>query len=142
MRKIINGKKYDTDTATLVGEHQPEIEISEFTWYREELYRKKTGEYFVYGEGHALSRYAINRYGSWAPGEAITPMTYKEAMSWAEENLDADTYESEFGAVDDDGEPAQVAVWVSAKAKAALNRKMSETGKTQAEIIEELLLSL
>lgn len=74
--------------------------------------------------------------------EAITPMTYKEAMSWAETHLDADTYEEEFGAVDDDGEPAQVAVWVSAKAKAALNRKMSETGMTQAEIIEELLLSL
>lgn len=46
MKKIINGKKYDTSTAKYLGEYDFGYQSS-FNWYREELYEKKTGEFFL-----------------------------------------------------------------------------------------------
>lgn len=142
MRKIIEGKSYDTDTAALVGEWSAECCPTDFEWFREELYRKRTGEYFVWGEGGPQSRYAVHRYGSWSGSEAITPISYEDARKWAERHLTADEYESEFGEVEEDGSQVVLGVRVSAAAKAALARKASETGRTQSEIVDELLLSI
>lgn len=66
MRKVINGKSYDTDTATLVGEWSAACCPGDFEWFREELYRKRTGENFVWGESGPQSRYAVHRCGSWS----------------------------------------------------------------------------
>ena len=100
MKKIINGKKYDTETAK-----------SLFVWCnnstgfshcREELYRKKTGEYFLYGEGGAMSKYSRScGDNSWCGGEEIIPMTEANARKWMEEHSDADTFERVFGEVEE-----------------------------------------
>lgn len=98
MKKVIRGRLYDTEKAVLVGEFYDEaMPGNDLAYYREELYRKRTGEYFIYGTGNAGSKYSVWR-GSTASGtEKIVPMTYQQAQEWAEENLPRNVYENEFG---------------------------------------------
>ena len=55
MKKIINGRKYDTETAKEIGYWSNGYPCSDFNHCEETLYLKKTGEYFLYGEGGALT---------------------------------------------------------------------------------------
>lgn len=98
MKKVIRGRLYDTEKAVLVGEFYDEAMPEEdLSFYREELYRKRTGEYFLYGIGNAGSKYSVWR-GSTASGtEKIIPFSYQQAKEWAEENLPRAVYENEFG---------------------------------------------
>lgn len=102
MKKIINGKKYDTDTATLLGEFYADGGPSDFSYYEEEFYQKRTGEFFIYGKGGPRSPYAV-AVGprGWRGSEKIVPLTDAEAMSWAEKNLDVEDYEDIFGEVEE-----------------------------------------
>ena len=143
MKKIINGRKYDTDTAREVGYWSNTSDFSDFHWCCETLYRKRTGEYFLYGEGGAMSRYAqACGQNSWCGGDRIMPMTYDEATQWAEDHLDADEYEAEFGEVSEDDSEVMISVRVSATAKTALDREVARTGRTQGDILTELLRTL
>ena len=47
MKKIINGKVYDTQKAECVGKWNNGL--AGFDWCEEELYRKRTGEFFLFG---------------------------------------------------------------------------------------------
>ena len=97
MRKIINGKKYDTNTATACGGYEYGWG-GDFNHIYEELYRKKTGEFFLYGVGGAFTKYCTEcGPSSYTGGEDITPLTEKEAREWAEEYLDYDEYVKAFG---------------------------------------------
>ena len=97
MKKVIRGRLYDTEKAVLVGEFydkaMPEEDIS---FYLEELYRKRTGEYFLYGRGNAGSKYSVWRGSTASGAEEILPLTYKQAQEWAEEYLPDDIYLKEF----------------------------------------------
>ena len=100
MKKIINGKKYDTETAKKVGFACNNVGRGDFSWWEEELYQKKTGEFFLYGTGGPASKYNQScGLNEWTGGEHIYPMTIDEAKKWAEKNLDADEYEEIFGEV-------------------------------------------
>ena len=103
MKKIINGKSYDTDTARLVYETSHGEGPRDFRYYKEKLYCKRTGEYFLYGKGGPMTRYA-ERVGqnSWSGGEKIIPLSYEAVKEWAEKEMDADEYEAEFGAVSEE----------------------------------------
>lgn len=94
MKKVINGKVYDTKTAERVAEWDNDYPVNDFHHVDEELYRKKTGEYFLYGSGGPLSQYAEWHGNSGSGGERIIPLTYEEATKWAEEKLDGDDYEN------------------------------------------------
>lgn len=99
MKKIINGKKYNTDTAVIIGYHSNGYYSNNFNYVEESLYRKKTGEFFLHGEGGAMTKYAKSSGDNWGYGEMIIPLTEQEARSWAEKNLDCDEYENAFGEV-------------------------------------------
>ena len=142
MKKVINGKRYDTSTAKLVGKYSKDCSVTDFPWYMEELYRKSTGEYFLYGEGNAASRYAVQSYGMWGAGSAITPMSYDDARKWAEKNLDFDEYEAEFGEVPEGDETVVLSVRVSQAARTALDRVTAKTGRSKTDILNDLLLTL
>ena len=102
MKKIINGKLYNTETAHLVGTWSNEMD-GDFSWTEESLYQKKTGEFFIYGQGGAHTRYAQNTDAThWGEGEAITLISYDDARQWAEEHLTADQYQEAFGEVTED----------------------------------------
>ena len=101
MKQIINGKKYDTETAKKVGSWSNGYSYSDFSSCTEELYRKRTGEYFLYGIGGPMSRYSQSYGNTTSGGEKIIPMTEAEARKWAEEHLDGDEYEEIFGEVEE-----------------------------------------
>ena len=98
MKKIINGKMYNTETAIYLGGNEPITDRGNFRWYYEELYLKKAGEFFLAGEGNGLSKYSTS-YGinEWGPGKGIIPLTIEEARSWVTKNLSTDDYIDIFG---------------------------------------------
>ena len=60
MKKIINGKKYDTDTAQELASWDNGGGWRDFHHCEETLYRKKTGEFFLFGEGGPMTKYAVS----------------------------------------------------------------------------------
>ena len=102
MKKIINGKKYDTDTATRVGHFHNGFFNSDFHYLEEDLYQKKTGEFFLCGEGGALTKYRCQVDGNmWGYGSEIIPLSIDEAKAWVEEHMSGNDYEDIFGEVDE-----------------------------------------
>lgn len=100
-KKIINGKMYNTETAKELADYWNGYHGHDFGYTWEYLFIKKTGEYFLYGEGGALSRYAEHVAGGSVFGRKIIPMTEKEAQEWVMEHCDADTYIKLFGEVEE-----------------------------------------
>lgn len=102
MKKIINGKRYDTETAKEVA-CDSYLYPRDFNYWSETLYRKNTGEYFLYGEGGPMSKYAESTgQNQWTGGERIIPLSLEAAKEWAEKHLDGAEYEEIFGAVEED----------------------------------------
>ena len=102
MKKIINGKKYDTSTANEVGCWSNTCSTRDFSYCEETLYRKKTGEYFLCGSGGPMSKYSVLvDCNTTSSGSAIIPLTEAEARTWAEKHLDGDEYEEIFGEVEE-----------------------------------------
>lgn len=102
MKKIIAGRLYDTETATKIADYHSSYPYNDFGYYEESLYRKKTGEFFLYGEGGPASKYAKSvGQNEWRGSEKIIPISYENAQKWAEEKLDADEYEKIFGPVEE-----------------------------------------
>lgn len=80
MRKVIKGRVYDTEKAELVYYFENDIANNLF-YVREELYRKRNGEYFLYAEGGAGTKYAeYVGNNHWKPGTVILPLSYDDAM--------------------------------------------------------------
>ena len=97
MKAIIGGKRYNTETATLIGEYStPGIGKSDFYYWEAGLYKTKNGNYFIAGQGHALSPFARCFAGSCGWGDGIIPKTPVEALEWAEQNLEPEEFEEEF----------------------------------------------
>ncbi len=101
MKKIINGKKYDTETATKIESWDNGLGYNDFNNLSEDLYQKKTGEFFLHGEGGANTKYSkSSRNSSWGSSD-IVPLSLNEAKDWFEEHGDADKYEEIFGEVEE-----------------------------------------
>lgn len=109
MNKVIRGKRYNTETAKLVGTWEAnEPENSDF-WEKEELYQKRSGEFFLIGQGGAQTQYArFSMGGESKPGIELRPIEPEEASDWAEEHLTADEYEALFGPVAEDGSRGRI----------------------------------
>lgn len=98
MQKTIANKLYDTATAKAMGNWQRGYS-SERGYISETLYLKKSGEYFLHGEGGPRSRYAQRTApNTWGYGERIIPFTHEEAHAWAENHLTENAYDKVFGA--------------------------------------------
>lgn len=99
MKAIINGKRYDTTKATLIGSATSDAMSNDFRYFSEQLYvTPRSKSYFVAGEGGAMSRWAQRVDGnSYTGGNGIKPLTRKDALLWAEQHLSADVIEQHFG---------------------------------------------
>lgn len=139
MKKIINGKKYNTETAQKMGGRDNGYAVNDFNYMIETLYRKKTGEFFLHGEGGGLSRYASAYGDSMGWGEQIIPLTEKEAEEWAEDRLKVDEYEAIFGEVKEDYSDKSVNLTIMASSHEILRRLQNKTGKTMGEIMNKLI---
>lgn len=124
----------------MLAEWTNSMGISDFRYMREDLYRKKTGEYFLYGEGGPMTQYAKQEGSNcWGYGECIMPLTYQEATAWAEEHLDGDTYESIFGEIVEDETQIMTSIRLKASTLEKLKRKAQEQGKGFSETLESIL---
>lgn len=138
MNKIINGKRYNTESAKKLAVYSHGSR-NDFGFYTETLYRKNTGELFLHGEGYAASKYAeVAGRNEWKPGEKIIPLDESAARKWAEQNLTGDEYEKIFGAVQET-EPETKLVRISAETSAILEKIKAKTGDTYMSIVGNLV---
>lgn len=110
MKKIIDGILYNTETAEELAEWDNGLGPSDGHNENETLYRKKNGQFFLYGDGGPLSAYAesyMNGHG-WTSGADIKPLTVDAAKRWAEEKIDVDEYEKIFGKASEGNELVSV----------------------------------
>lgn len=96
MQKIIKGKMYDTETATEVARYYCNYEDG--MWYKDVLYQKKNGEYFIYGIGGYDSKYSHyvsdrKRQG----GSEFIPLDEDGVKDWLGEHDFVDLYIELFG---------------------------------------------
>jgi hypothetical protein len=96
-RKVIEGKAYDTETATFLAEASGGGYSNDFSHWEELLYRTPRGRLFVAGNGGALSRWseAVGQ-NSWTGGSGIRPLSEGEARQWVETNSNS-SFETIFG---------------------------------------------
>lgn len=140
MKKIINGKVYDTDTATKLGVWWSSNDVRSFSHCEETLYRKRTGEYFLHGEGGPMTQYArAVDTNSWSGGERIMPMTYQEAQKWAEEHLDGDEYEAIFGEIVENDSTYMINAEIPAALAEKLKRRAAESGQSMRDTLIAIL---
>lgn len=98
MKKIINGKMYNTETATELCYTNNGLGINDFNYIEEGLYKKKTGEFFLAGNGGAMTKYAHHCADRTScAGKAIFPLTEAEAKEWAEKHMNIEKYIEVFG---------------------------------------------
>jgi hypothetical protein len=97
LTKIIEGQKYDCATAQLLAirEHR---NSGDFEWCREQLYRKKSGGYFLAAAGGPASQWAQATGNGRVEGDDIRAFTETEARAWVEAHAN-DCYEAIFGPV-------------------------------------------
>lgn len=118
MKKIIKGKRYDTETAKAVGEKAENL-YSDLDFWCEKLYQKRTGEFFLDVIGGARACQA---------GEEIIPLSLERARKWGEDHLSADEYEKVFGAAEEGKTVTSLSITGDQLRKvkdAAVKRKMS-----------------
>lgn len=141
MKRIIKGKVYDTETAKKVASWYSSYARNDFHYYEEELYQKKTGGFFLYGEGNAASPYSKScGQNEWCGGEKIMPMTFKEAQEWAEKHLDGDEYCEIFGEPDEEAEDVALNLIISAAASAKLRKAAAQNGISLRAQLERWIL--
>lgn len=98
MKKVIDGKAYNTETATQIANWDNGVYGSDFNACDETLYVTQKGNYFVAGAGGALTRWSRScgnngRQG----GEGIEVLTKAQALEWCETHgVDADTITKHF----------------------------------------------
>jgi len=85
MIKVIDGKRYNTQTAEKIAEWDNGF-YGDFKYCEETLYRTTKGAFFLYGKGNAMSKYATPVQCGTRGGEDITPLSDDQAQQWLEEN--------------------------------------------------------
>ena len=137
MKKVINGKVYDTSKAKLIAEaHHPDcIEYATGKGLQQWLYQKKSGEFFVHADGAAIELQNVLPSGEYRPGKSIYPLTYQQAQRWAERELTAEQWESIFGDPEDDDTQVSVNLSMTAKAANTLKQNAARAGMTVSAYI-------
>lgn len=140
MKKVFQGKVYDTTTAKKIA-YFDNGELG-FTKCEETLYRKKNGEYFLFGDGGAMTRYATHRGdNNWSGGTDIIPLTIQEAATWGERHMTPDAYDAEFGVVPEDESRELVGYRISVEAAELVRRESRATGRTVSQVVDALIIA-
>ena len=96
MKKVVDGKMYNTETAEMVASWDNGYSDSDFRCCSETLYRTKKGTFFLHGEGGAMTSWASSRGNIFDWGENVRPLTDEEAKEWLEHHDEVDALERLF----------------------------------------------
>jgi hypothetical protein len=139
MRRIIDGRLYDTGTARQVGStwHTSGFRRGDFNYYEEEMYRKRTGEYFLHGWGGAETKYAepVGLTGLQG-GEGIVPIDQDTARQWAEDHLSVEEYIEAFGEPDE-GETTSLSLTLPTATYRAIKSEAARRGCPMRDLVVE-----
>lgn len=139
MYRVINGKRYNTETAEKVAEDSYGAR-GDFSHWTETLYQKSTGEFFLYGEGGPMSKYSEyvepNARGG---GEKIIPLSLNEAQAWVEKHTDGNTYDEIFGTDGETGDKVSVTIRLTESAAKKIKLRAASEGKSISSTLEDLI---
>ena len=81
MKRIIDGKTYNTETATKVCDTGNDLGVTDFGHEDSALYVTKKGAFFIVGNGGPMSRFArAESQNSWSGGSGMIPLDRGEAF--------------------------------------------------------------
>ena len=83
MKRVIQGKIYDTQTANLIVVLPCLHAKDNWKWNETTLYRTPMGRYFLVGKGEALSRWAQATPSGAIAGEGLEPISQADARAYA-----------------------------------------------------------
>lgn len=139
MKKKIKQKIYDTDKAKCLGCWVSGVR-NDPHYIKEELFQKKTGEFFIHGQGAHLSRYAERVDEKvWTYGEKIIPLNYEEAEKWSKEHLQTEEYNKIFAEIVGDERKTALNIYISTTVLEKAKREAIKRGVTISAFIEEKL---
>lgn len=97
MKKVVNGKIYNTDTAIYITTYSNGYNPRDFNQLSERLYKTKKGAFFLAGEGGPLTKYAKPCGDMTMGSEDIFVLTADEAQGWLEQHNKTAELEEHFG---------------------------------------------
>ena len=146
MRKVINGRTYNTETSKRIGSWDNGIYGNDFRSCEEDLYKNTKGAYFLVGKGGPMSKYSVSHGNDTSGGRELIPMTATEAQEWAESHLDVEDYEAEFGiqeeATSDLTTRERVNLTLDNEIVARLRKHSADTGIPMARIVDKAITML
>jgi hypothetical protein len=97
MKAVIDGVRYDTNKAEIVGSHNTGRGWNNFRHWEATLYVTSKGCFFLAGEGGGMTEFAHTcSDNSRSAGSRVIPMNAEEALRWAEQYLDISIVEKWF----------------------------------------------
>jgi len=97
MKRIIDGKRYDTSTAERVHSWDNSHYRSDFKHRSKDLYRTQRGAWFIHHEGGALTDMAERCEGnSYCGGKSIEPVSADDARAFLESHGGTKALEQHF----------------------------------------------
>ena len=100
MVRIIDGKKYDTETAESVSCWNNGMHY-DVKYESEILYRTKKGNWFIQGSGGALSSYSRRDGNALLGTTEIIAITDELAKKWLEMRHEVEVIEKYFGEIEE-----------------------------------------
>lgn len=89
MIRVINGKRYNTEAAQLVYEYTNGHYLSDFRFRRKDLYRTKSGAWFIHHRGGACTDMAVGiGNGATTGSETIEAVSDDDAYGFLEAHSD------------------------------------------------------
>lgn len=82
MKKIINGKLYNTETAILLTDERRSLH--DFYRTSESLYVTRNGNYFIHGQSSAGGRYETMSGTTHGFGEMLIGLSVEDVHAWLE----------------------------------------------------------
>jgi len=98
MKKYINNRLYDTDTAFEIDTYENRYYDFDCRYIKETLYQKRNGEWFLLAQGGSWTKYRQPRKrGGFSGDTVIVPLTIDEAKEWVKNHLSSEAYILTFG---------------------------------------------
>ena len=96
MKAIIDGKTYNTETATEICELPCKANGGDFRWHSTSLYQTAKGTFFIAGEGGPLSMWKQSAHGGgWSGSKGLKVIDQFEAQEIMESaHCSAEVYEA------------------------------------------------
>ena len=137
MIKIINGKSYNTESAEKLAHWENEYGYGDYHFMSEELYRKKSGEFFLVCEGGSSTKYANGH----EMGLYVYPMSFEEAQKWVAEHRPGCEYVEIFGEPSEDDGYITTGLTLSETVMAKAQEASTAAGVQFSEYLEKLIMA-